>query len=652
MNPIPDSPRSRPLLEDDWSTLFEGLPVGAFRSLPNGRFVRVNTALARMHGFDTEAELVAHVSDLAVDWFVRPERRREILDQLDREGSARALVSEIYHQKTRERMWISENSYVIRDAQGQVLFYEGTVEEVTQRVHAYEALEHSEALLRNVTTGVPGVVYRMRVTAALRQYYEFVSDGVRTLYGVEPEAVLADPGLLGALRDPQDEERVQAVFRDHVASGRPTSVEFRICPQPGSSKWVRLTSTIARRDDADAVLHGVVIDISAARDVEQALLDSDRRWKAALDCLGDGVWDWDLSRDDCVMTGPLSGGYDTPVGSPCEGLCEPGGVIHPDDLPDMLATRQAHIDGSTPTYVHEHRIRQRDGGWLWVQSRGVVVERDPQGRALRMIGTHTDITERREADALRQQRDRAEAADRAKSELMSRISHELRTPLNAILGFAQLLDLDTVPGSAQHEWSHHVLQSGRLLLGLVDDVLDLTHGQSMQFTLDIVPTNLLEAFQHSWALLAAQAAAARITLGEVTVDPALAVRADPKRLRQVLNNLLSNAVKYNQEDGRITFDARTQGEQVVFSIADTGQGIGPEFLARVFQPFDRLGAAHGKVPGTGLGLALCRQLVEAMGGTITVASEAGVGTCFTVCLGAAGPAPVNDPEPPTEPHPR
>ena len=626
-----------PASADDWSMLFEGLPVGAFRSLPDGRFARVNTALARMLGYATEAEVLADAAnDLALDWYVRPGRRAEVLAVLDREGSARGLVSEIHHRKTGQRMWISENAYVIRNTEGRVAFYEGTVEEVTGRVNTQQALEQREALLREVTAGVPGMVYRLRVAADCQLHYEFVSGGVRDLYGVEPEAVLADPLLLRRMQHPDDQQRLLAVLQAHLGNGQPLVLEFRICLDNGTQKWVRLSSSASFADPTGPRLYGVILDITAAKQAEQASLESDRRWKFVLECLGDGVWDTDLRTETCALSGPLCDTYDLPVDGNRSSWHAVVALMHPEDRPGLLATRQDHLDGKTPFYTYEQRMRQRDGNWVWVLSRGVVVQRDGDGKPLRMVGTHTDITQRREARALRQQRDRAEAADRTKSELMSRISHELRTPLNAILGFAQLLHMDKRPaGARQHEWAGHMLDSGQVLLGLIDDVLDLTRGQSMQFTLNITPVRLREAFDVSWQLLAAQARSQQVTLRPPAIDERLRVQADMKRLQQVLTNLLSNAIKYNRPGGDIVFEASQSGTEIEFSVIDSGRGIAAEYLERAFQPFDRLGAAHGKVPGTGLGLALCKQLVEAMGGTIGLASELGVGSRFTVRLPAA-----------------
>ena len=253
-----------------------------------------------------------------------------------------------------------------------------------------------------------------------------------------------------------------------------------------------------------------------------------------------------------------------------------------------------------------------------------------------MIGTHTDITGAKQAEALRFERDRAAAADQAKSQFLSRVSHELRTPLNAILGFAQLLDMDAAASKRQRAWIGHVLASGRHLLALMDDILDISSVQTgaLPMTLESLPLRLV--VEEAWAMLAGTAQQAGISVvDEVSPSDTLAVRADRRRLKQIVSNLLSNAIKYNRPGGWVRVRARSAGDQVELSVTDSGPGLDEAQRARLFQPFERLGAQHGPVAGTGLGLALSRQLADAMGGAIEVDSTPGVGSTFVVRLPAA-----------------
>ena len=493
-------------MHTDLSTLFDFLPIGAYRSLPTGEQLRANPALVRINGYDSEAELLAAVRDIATEWYVEPQRRAEFQTLMERDGHVRAFVSEIHRHKTRERIWISENAHTVRDAAGRILYYEGTVEDITDRMRE-----------------------------------------------------------------------------------------------------------------------------------QQSLADSEERWKLALEATGDGVWDIRFDTGAEVYSPRFKEMYgydDADVDDKADVFDQ---RTHSDDVERMLRDRVDHLEGRTASYVNEHRVRCKDGRWKWILTRGLVIERDASGQPLRMIGTHTDIDERRQAEALRAERDRAAAADQAKTEMLSRISHELRTPLNAVLGFAQLIDTDAQTPTHQRAWVRQMLTSGRHLLALVEDVLDLSSAQAGQFRLDCVAVDLGAAFAQSWMMLAADAESAGVTLVDGLAERApVAVRADPRRLRQVLSNLLSNAIKYNRDGGRIVFDALREGAMLRLTIADTGRGMDPAQLARAFTPFERLGAQASGIQGTGLGLALARQLVEAMGGSIAVDSTPGRGTTFTVELRVAG----------------
>ena len=618
------------------STLFDFLPVGAYRSLPSGEQLRANPALVKINGYDSEAQMLAAVRDIALEWYVEPGRRAQFQSLLERDGQVRAFVSEIHRHRSRERIWISENAHTVRDAGGRVLYYEGTVEDITARVHEQQALAASEARLRSITAQVPGIVFQIHVALDGTLRYLFVSEGVRALCGVAPEDVLTDSARLLGLLAAGERARLDAERRIADDSGLPLMSEFQLRRPDGSTRWVQLHSAPMARDALGVVRSGVMLDITGRKAAEDALRDSDERWKLALEATGDGVWDIRLDTGVEVYSPRFKQMYGYDDADVEDRVEEFDQRTHPDDVQQMLRDRADHLEGRTPAYVNEHRVRCNDGRWKWTLTRGLVIERDAAGRPLRMIGTHTDIDERRQAEALRAERDRAAAADQAKTEMLSRISHELRTPLNAVLGFAQLLDTDPKTPVHQRPWVQQLLASGRHLLGLVEDVLDLSSAQSGQFSLDLVAVDLGRTLAQSWMMLAADAQRAQVSFVDGFASrPPLTVRADPRRLRQVLSNLLSNAIKYNRAGGRIVFDASRDGTHVQFRIADTGRGMDAEQLTRAFRPFERLGAQVSSIQGTGLGLALARQLVEAMNGTIAVDSRPGEGSTFTVSLLAA-----------------
>jgi len=243
-----------------------------------------------------------------------------------------------------------------------------------------------------------------------------------------------------------------------------------------------------------------------------------------------------------------------------------------------------------------------------------------------------DITERKEEEVVLQQaKAEAERASHAKSEFLSRMSHELRTPMNAILGFAQLLEMDEL-NEEQEEGVAQILKGGHHLLDLINEVLEISRIEAGHLPLSKEPVSVQESLQEALDLIRPLAENHRVSLTPIK-DIEQYVMADRQRLKQVLLNLLSNAVKYNHQGGRVTASLSiVDNERVRIAITDTGLGIEAQDIEKLFMPFERLGANQSTIEGTGLGLALSKRLVEAMGGEIGVESTVGKGSTLWMTL--------------------
>jgi PAS domain S-box-containing protein len=270
-------------------------------------------------------------------------------------------------------------------------------------------------------------------------------------------------------------------------------------------------------------------------------------------------------------------------------------------------------------------LRRRKDGSEFPVSVTVSPILDPANRFVGVSVIARDVSDRQKAEA-------AERANLAKSEFLSRMSHELRTPLNAILGFAQLLEMDALDPE-QREGTQQILKAGRHLLGLIDEVLDVSRVDSGRLSLSVEALDLSELVEETVDLIRPLAAQRDITVSVPTANDGSVVLADRQRLKQVLLNLLSNAVKYNREGGRVLVaSSNVAPDRLRLAVADTGPGIPLEVRGRLFSPFDRLGAEQTTVQGSGLGLALAKRLVEAMGGSIGFECEEGSGATFWIEL--------------------
>ena len=416
---------------------------------------------------------------------------------------------------------------------------------------------------------------------------------------------------------------------------------------------------------------------------EEALRESEERFAAVADSTGDWVWASDLqgrlTYSNAVVEAVLGYSVDEVVGQ--NGFA----LVHDDDLArlevELAATRERHGGRTDSVAV---RLRHRDGGYRWLEG-SLTAAYDRSGEPTGYRGSGRDITERleverelhaltteleervaertRQLEETNQQLSRREAqlvaakvsadrANRAKSDFLSRMSHELRTPLNTILGFAQLLEMDAVE-PAERESVERILKGGHHLLQLINEVLDISRIEAGTLSLSLEPVHLTASIAEALDLIEPLARQEGLHVrAELSDLEGAWVCADRQRLKQVLLNLLANAVKYNVEDGTVGVGVDLPGDGCArVTVTNTGRVIPAEERGRLFWPFERLGAERTRVEGAGLGLAVAKQLVDAMSGSIGVeALEDRAGSAFWFSLPLTEEADV--PGAAVEPQPR
>ena len=362
--------------------------------------------------------------------------------------------------------------------------------------------------------------------------------------------------------------------------------------------------------------------------LREELITKDGHFVRALALVQVGYWVWHIQADKIIWseeTYRLLGYEPSQVEAGMGHFME---AIHPDDRAYVQQNAgQVMQTGSAPDM--EYRIVHKDGRIIFVKARAQLIL-DHDGNPHYLFGTLQDVTQQKEYEnELKHAKNAAEQANLAKTQFLMRVNHEFRTPLNAVVGNAELLRLE-VDEKCQ-EYLNDLLDGCQQLQDMVIDALDISAIDQipMKFEsvdvvkilrdLSISTQSLLKRFQ------------VHFTLGETSVS-SLFIQSDAKRLRQVIMNLVSNGIKYNRPGGSVKVDLRTEAGVAHIDITDTGVGIAPADYARIFQPFERVVSTENIIPGTGLGLALSRELAKVLGGSISFTSEQGVGSCFSLAL--------------------
>ncbi len=315
-------------------------------------------------------------------------------------------------------------------------------------------------------------------------------------------------------------------------------------------------------------------------------------------------------------------------------------VLHPDDVPGVHEVL-GRLRGAQEDILATFRVQRKEGAYVWCEGAFRLFHEEPGDAPNRFMATVRDITARKEAEeAALAAMHEANRANRTKSLFLASMSHELRTPLNAIIGFSEMLDakLAGALNPKQSEYVGYILRSGNNLLMLVQDLLAFASLEAAPLQVKIEPIELDEVLEEIEPVVAQMALARSIGLSIGRAGCAAPrLMANHHRLVQVLTNLCSNAVKYNRPGGSVELTVRIAGPgRMEIAIADTGIGIAPDKHAALFEPFNRLGAESGVVEGTGVGLAICKRLTDAMGGEIGLSSKPGMGSRFTVTLRTCG----------------
>lgn len=526
----------------------------------------------------------------------------------------------------------------------------------SERRQAQKAMTENERRYRGVVEDQTDLICRFKEDGTLT----FVNEAYCRFHGKSREELLGS-NFLRTLTE-EDVDIPLSYFGSLPAEQPVVSFDHKVQLHGSETVWLqytvrRLYGAAGLPEDGKleaAEFQAVIRDITNRKHSEQALQTSEQKYRSLVSNIPDVLWTADATRDFVY----ISGNVDKVLGYTDQELTGAGGgfwhsKVHPDDA-GRVDEAYRLLFSETRQFDVEYRIQRKDGEWIWLHDRAIATS--VKGGIMCADGILSDITRRKRAEeALQHAKDAAEAANRAKSQFLANMSHELRTPLNAIIGFSEVL-ADKMFGELnerQLKYANNILSSGRHLLQLINDILDLSKIEAGRLELSVTSFEVRRALEDVHAIVKTLAAKKRIALTLDTAPDLPLLSADLPKFKQIMYNLLSNAIKFTPEAGRVTVKAwmdqqnpdatplpismAGHGNWLIIAVSDTGIGIKPEDQDRIFVEFEQLDSSYGREqPGTGLGLTLTRKLVEAHNGRVFVQSDGeGKGSVFTVVLPVA-----------------
>ncbi|ABM01155.1 PAS domain S-box protein [Shewanella amazonensis] len=539
--------------------------------------------------------------------------------------------------------WVHEKGKASYDEDGNPVWFDGSLNDITESKLAQERIEQSREQLETITESVPSTVYQLVWRSERDRRFTFLSSAAMATLGFHRNEVLDNFELVAERIVEEDRgEIIQMLAGRH---GMQWTKAFRYHFPSGELRWLEAGARGSKQQDA-LVWNGYLMDISGRKRMETELAQSEAHFRALFDNAGIGI----VNLDDRGIIKDCNGQFVSDLGISSDSLKRKqlADLMHPEDRALATGLYQALAESEQGSISGEWRMLDGDGELMWMAVIASVLEEGDGGERSVVMSIANITRLKLLSDELMAAKEDADAANQAKSDFLANMSHEIRTPMNAIIGMSQLC-LQTELDRKQRNYVEKIERASKSLLGIINDILDFSKIEAGKLDIEVVPFQLDTILEDLGDMFSVKAADKQLEL-LFSVAPGVPthLEGDPLRLSQVLINLMNNAIKFT-ERGEVMLSiselARDEDQvQLKFAVRDSGIGLTAEQQAKLFKSFSQADTSTTrKYGGTGLGLAICKQLVELMGGEIGVDSQFGNGSTFyfTVSVKVAQNAQLN-----------